>query len=229
MPRLVFRLRVETWLTGRALLSSWRDRTCQQPWGTVSGVLKCITWQTGGSRDNLLNLPLCLESIWWMNNLLQVKIYGQNLAQIWSSCDKNCVLSSRVAVVHAYLHYPLQLLWEACIQHNERHREGVAEPQVHLVSSSLFHLEQAEQIPNRPSEERNKNISIEMTPEGKYRWYTLIYLSVFISTLKTLKWTISGATLFQIRYTFIVMITKFLHVTCVEHVVQGSCRLSCFP
>lgn len=52
VPRLVSSLRVNSWLIGRVLVSTWRDRMYQQPWGTVSGLLKFTTWQTGGSRDN---------------------------------------------------------------------------------------------------------------------------------------------------------------------------------
>lgn len=49
-PKLVCRFRLNRELTGRVLLSSCSDRTCQQPRGSVSGPLKLTTWQTGGSR-----------------------------------------------------------------------------------------------------------------------------------------------------------------------------------
>lgn len=51
-PRLVFRLRVNSWLRGGALWSSCRDRTFQQPWGSVTGPLKFTTWKREGSRDH---------------------------------------------------------------------------------------------------------------------------------------------------------------------------------
>lgn len=47
-PKLVCRLKVNSWLTGRVLLSSCSDRTCQQPQASVSGPLKFITWQRRG-------------------------------------------------------------------------------------------------------------------------------------------------------------------------------------
>lgn len=66
VPRLVSRLRVNSWLTGRVLLSCCSDRTRQQPWGSVSGPLKFTTWQTGGSRDFSKNPG----NSWWTGVLL---------------------------------------------------------------------------------------------------------------------------------------------------------------
>lgn len=63
--------------------------------------------------------------------------------------------------MQTYLHYSLQLLREACVRHREGQEEGVCQPQVHLVRTSLFHLKQAEQILLGPSADNNN----KLTPE----------------------------------------------------------------
>lgn len=63
-PKPVCRLRLNSWLMGRVLLSSCSDRTRQQPRGSVSGPLKFITWQTGGSRGFSWTLKGKVRNIW---------------------------------------------------------------------------------------------------------------------------------------------------------------------
>lgn len=57
--------------------------------------------------------------------------------------------------------YPLQLLGEGGLEHSEGQEVRVGQPQIHLVSFSLFHLKQAEQISNSPSTEGENTIMIQ--------------------------------------------------------------------
>lgn len=122
--RLVSRVRVYCWSTGRTLLSSWRDRIRQQPWGTVSGLLKFITWQKGGSRHISHNANYhSVTVIIGINGLNSVSCkYNRGVTDYDFTCPFITWHSG------AHLHYSLQLLWESGVRHCDREEMGVRQP-----------------------------------------------------------------------------------------------------
>lgn len=202
VPRLVSRVRVDSWLTGKALLSSWRERTRQQPWRTVTGPLKFMTWQTGGSRG--IRVKSCPELV------LRITL-GTSIGLNWENifCIQICS--------DVYLHHSLQLLWESGIHHSEGQKVRVCQPQIHLVCISLFHLEQVEQIVLSPSAEGNNKITLSITCSSHF----LHQLHIFTTHLSVFKLITSEFNSNECE--------KILNVTCVWYGVQGNYGLSGFP